>query len=240
MSLVFCQVTVYIDMKNNVPAAQGQKAIGTRIKPDVEMFRAYPPVVGIDVNATDSMTQSLRNSQFQTATNDPKAGNFGDFTQYEGGRYVVKWVPPAEWSSTNDVNIANGYYNNFSKIDHGYIPGTSTVAPGLDISHEQLMPPNLSLVQVVTTSAYIADVSIFDHLGHFVRHFRQAFGYLGEFSNPERSAPKGFKSYLIWDLHDNKGRLVGQGAYIWKTNFVFEDRSQKIKFTRMGVVRQNP
>jgi hypothetical protein len=227
----------YVDLKGNIPAPKGTPVTGPIIKPDIETFRGFPPVVGIDVNANDPLTQTIRNSQFQTATNDPKAGNFEDFTQFEGSRYVVKWVPPADWNSNSDVNVMNGYYNNFGKVDHGYIPGTTAAIPGSDQSKEQLLPNNISLVQVVTTSAYIADVSIYDNLGHFVRRFRQAFGYLGEFSNRDRQAPRGFKSYLIWDLHDSKGRRVGQGAYIWKTTFTFDDRSQKIKFTRTGVVR---
>ena len=67
---------------------------------------------------------------------------------------------------------------------------------------------------MVSTSRYVARVSIFDNLGNPVAGFVQAFGYQGELSNLERVVPNGMVSFLVWDLRDRKRQKVGNGAYI--------------------------
>lgn len=222
----------YVDLRDNVPATAGTRLQGVQIKPDVEVFRGFPPVVGININAPsgNAAIDRERNRRFQIATNNPQGDGFESYATRSNDQtqLQVLWVPPADW------NVFT--YTGIGKIDQGYMPyqGTPVIA---DNQRETPFPPNISAVQVVTTTAYVVDVAIFDHIGQHVRNFRQSFGYMGEFSNPDRIAPKGFKSYLVWDLMDKNGYRVGQGAYIWKATFTFADRSQKVQFTRTGVIR---
>jgi hypothetical protein len=99
------------------------------------------------------------------------------------------------------------------------------------------LPRTLSAVQVVSTGKYVATVSIYDTQGRFVKLFRQAFGYQGELTNGARRTNKGLVSYLVWDLKDSKGQKAGQGVYIWKVLFAFENGKQEIQYTRTGVMR---
>jgi hypothetical protein len=222
----------YVDIKDNVPASAGSRLQGIEIKPDVEVFRGYPPVVGININTStgNAALDDLRNRRFQVATNNPEGDGFDSYAtrSADQSKLQVKWVPPADWDAAT--------YTGIGKIDQGYLPHMGTPVR-TDNQRETPFPANISAVQVVTTTAYVVDVSIYDHLGQHVRNFRQSFGYMGEFSNPDRIAPKGFKSFLIWDLMDKNGYRVGQGAYIWKATFTFADRSQKVQFTRTGVMR---
>lgn len=57
-------------------------------------------------------------------------------------------------------------------------------------------------VRIIGRGRYLARVSIFDHLGAFVRSFRQSFGYRGELDNPARRTPLGLRSFLVWDMRD--------------------------------------
>jgi|GEM_PF-2522784 len=224
----------YVDLHNNIPAKIGSKLIGPVAPPKVEVFRAFPPVVGIDINNDPGSPLSPieimeRNKRFQVATNDPKNNDLFDYTTTVGDEVSIQWIPPA------DFYLNPNYLNSFSP-EHGYIPrgGVSNIA---DLQGPQYLPNGISTIQVVTTTPYIADVAIFDNLGNHVTSFRQSFGYMNEFSNSNRIHYKGFVSYLVWNLRDKKDQRVGQGVYIWKVTFSFDDRSQKVQFTKMGVVR---
>jgi hypothetical protein len=41
-------------------------------------------------------------------------------------------------------------------------------------------------------------------------------------------------------MKDSHGSPVGQGAYVWKVNFTFQETNKKseVRFTRTGVVRR--
>lgn len=234
----------YTDLKGNIPSKAGVKIAGTLIPPDVDL-RGFPPVVGIGINyvadPNNPASQALmaaNNIKFQVATNDLKnnTNSASSFTTYDKGQWVVKWIPPADYG-VDGYDYIGG---NYADVDHGYIPRGDSKPTVADEKELTNLPDTLSAIEVVTTTPYVANVTIYDHLGNFVRSFRQSFGYMGEFKNANRIAKNGFRSFLIWDLRDRKGQRVGQGVYIWKTVFTFEDRSQKVKFTRTGVVRLNP
>ena len=126
----------------------------------------------------------------------------------------------------------NQPFNPFVPANPGALP-ISTTDPGVEVR----LPSTISTVQVVSTGKYIATVSIFDTHGRFIKQFRQAFGYQGELTNGERRTNKGLVSYLVWDLKDSKGQKAGQGVYIWKVTFAFENGNQEVQYTRTGVMR---
>jgi hypothetical protein len=103
------------------------------------------------------------------------------------------------------------------------------------------MPSGISTVQVITSAAYLAHITIFDNLGNYVRTMTQSFGHNGELRNGSRTVEGGQVSFLVWDMKDSHGSMVGQGVYVWKVNFTFEDTNRKseVRFTRTGVLRQN-
>ena len=56
--------------------------------------------------------------------------------------------------------------------------------------------------------------------------------------NARRFVPGGLVSYLWWDTRDSKGQMAGQGVYVWKTLFHFQNGKQEVRFTRTGLVRK--
>ena len=95
-------------------------------------------------------------------------------------------------------------------------------------------------LQVITSTAYIAKISIFDNLGHFVRTMTQSFGGNGELRNRLRTVEGGQVSFLVWDMLDYTGARVGQGVYVWKVSFTFLEKNKKaeVRYTRTGVLRR--
>lgn len=209
----------YTDVKFNIPPVNGRPLTGNPPPRQIELFRGYPPVVGISADRPG----------FLAINNDPRKGDGRtDYSVVDSvtGKYATTWIAP-----------------------HGFTPGKPFVAPvprngvvtpatGTEITEPTTLPDNISTVQVVSTSKYIADVAIFDNNGNFVRKFRQAFGYWGEMGNRNRIASKGQVSYLVWDMRDHRGQKAGQGVFIWKVNFTFENQKQEVQYTRTGVMRR--
>ncbi|MEO6094631.1 MAG: hypothetical protein ABIW76_02780 [Fibrobacteria bacterium] len=211
----------YTDLAGNLPPIHGEKLIGNKPSREIELFRGYPPVAGMNASYTG----------FVVVNNDPQSDQGSEYSKRNGPRYETVWVPPADFPP-------------------GFVPGVSVYVPivpalGADVTPNQdkgrvgPMPLNISTVQVISTGEYIAEVSIFDNLGNFVKTFRQAFGYLGELNNQQRAAKRGLVSYLVWDLKNAKGQKAGQGVYVWKVIFRFKNGKQEIRYTRTGVMR-NP
>ena len=91
-----------------------------------------------------------------------------------------------------------------------------------------------------SSTAYLARITIFDNLGHFVRSMTQSFGHNGELRNRLRTVEGGQVSFLVWDMKDHTGSKVGQGVFVWKVNFTFTEKNKKseVRYTRTGVLRQ--
>lgn len=204
------------DLVMNIPSPHGIQLRGRRPPREIELFRGYPPVVGFD---------SANTPGFLLVTNDPRNGNNMDFSRPDDqGRYQIYWVPPVGYVSGQPFNPM--------------IPANPASLPvGQDLTTAGVLPRNISTIQVVSTGKYIAHVSIFDNHGQFMKSFVQAFGYQGELNNGARVATKGLVSYLVWDLKDSKNRKAGQGVYIWKVVFRFENGKQEIQYTRTGLMR---
>jgi hypothetical protein len=95
------------------------------------------------------------------------------------------------------------------------------------------------VVQVITSSRYVATVNLYDQLGNFVKTWEQKFGYDGELNNPSRITEKGLRSFLVWDELDAKGQRAGQGVYVWKVIFRFDANKQEVRLIKTGLVRFN-
>ncbi|HKP95000.1 MAG TPA: hypothetical protein VJ385_04510 [Fibrobacteria bacterium] len=211
----------YTDLFGNLPPEHGEPIQGPKPAREIELFRGYPPVAGMNPSSPG----------FVVVNNDPQSDLGSEYSTKSGAGYQTKWVPPADFPTGAYDAVKNPYVP--------VIPGaiTAPVEPGKDAGTFSVMPPGISTVQVISTGEYIADVAIFDNLGNFVKSFKQAFGYRGELNNQERAAKRGLVSYLVWDLRNNSGQKAGQGVYVWKVVFRFKAGKQEIRYTRTGVMR---
>jgi hypothetical protein len=213
---------VYTDVPGNIPSKTGIRLEGADRDRLIQLFRGYPPVAGLDPN----------NSSYQVAVQDSRDPDKSGYSSNTGSGWEVNWIPPVGF---DEQTVEKG------GAGHGFIPknpkdsATGETDPGRIVP----MPPFLSAVQVVSTAPYVADVSIFDHLGNFLVSFRQSFGYRGEMGNDQRLAHtgNGLVSYLWWDTRDKNGQYAGQGVYVWKTIFHFQNGKQEVMFTRTGLMR---
>jgi hypothetical protein len=218
----------FFDEFRNIPPEKGEKLKGIKPPKEIELVRGYPPVVGCAATTT---CFSISSTEDKSETNP--LNRISSYSP-EGG-YQVLWIPPVGFdpSNPNAFFLPNGLSN------QGYVPNLASNTQQIsdDPTRIQGMPTNISALQVVSSGRYVADITIFDNLGNFIRKFRQSFGYQGELNNIQRTVSKGMVSYLLWDLHDQKGQRAGQGVYVWKVLFTFENHKQEVQYTRTGVLR---
>ncbi len=204
----------YTDLNRNLPPSYGIPLDGNAPPRKIELFRGYPPVVGMSPDKPG----------FVVVTNDPRKGDDKDYSSRNAaGKYITTWVPPYGYVAGTD----------FQPV----IPDIRTAPTGTESQTDALLPIGISTIQVVSTGKYIADISIYDNDGVFVRKLRQAFGFHGELNNRNRISNRGLVSYLVWDLRDAHGQKAGQGVYVWKVTFRFDQGKQEIQYTKTGVVR---
>lgn len=210
----------FTDMPGNVPSQVGVPITGTDPKLVIRAFKGYPPVAGLDAG----------NAGFTVANQDNLSD--GTFRKEVGiDRNVeVIWVPPVGFDASDPVRSLDRAARDFDNPQAGDRSGEN--------AHPVPMPPGISTVQVITSTAYLARITIFDNLGNFVRTMSQAFGHNGELRNGSRTVDGGQVSFLVWDMKDSHGNRVGQGVYVWKVNFTFEDKNKKseVRYTRTGVL----
>jgi hypothetical protein len=212
----------YADLPGNLPPAHGEILTGNFPPRRIEFLQGYPPVAGMDPASRS----------FAIGNGDTHAS--AQFIPQPGSNWVVEWIPPADWPA-------------------GYVPGVTVYSPekhapedsvksGQDPATNGSMPAGIGTVQVVSTAEYVADVSIYNNLGNWVKSFSQAFGYRGELANTKRRAKsgKGLVSFLVWDLKDMRGQKAANGAYIWKIQFRFKTGKQTVRYVRTGLVRSLP
>lgn len=204
----------YTDLNINAPPEQGVILKGRQRPRAIELFRGFPPVVGMTAG----------NPGFLVVNNDPRKGDNLDYsTKTPSGKYEVQWIPPVGFVSNKQFNPV--------------IPPIGTLPTGVESSVPVPFPNGYASVQVVSVGQYVVDVSIFDNNGNFVRKFKQAFGFNGELKNKNRFVDRGVVSYLIWDLKDYKGQKAGQGVFIWKALFRFDTNKEEVQYTKTGVMR---
>ncbi|MBF0433098.1 MAG: hypothetical protein HQK83_17600 [Fibrobacteria bacterium] len=143
-------------------------------------------------------------------------------TNEDGGySYARHWVKPV------------GLQNDGTVSPSGDLCGSGII----EIRGNTEYPENcLSTVQVLSTDRYMAEITIFDHLGKFVHQSIQSFGYCGELENPVRRSPQGLKSWLVWNQKDLQENYVGSGVYIWRVKFT-SSSGKYIGVYRQGIVR---
>lgn len=211
----------YTDVPNNLPPIHGVILKGAKAPKEIELFRGYPPVAGMNPNVPG----------FVVVNNDPQSADGSVYSDNAQGGFQTYWVRPADFPA--DFESGHSVYTPI-------VPAIgSAIVPGQDGGTRAVMPPGISTVQVVSTGEYIADVAIFDNLGNWVTSFKQAFGYRGELDNRDRFANKGMVSYLVWNLNNPIGPRPGQGVYVWKVVFRFKTGKQEIRYTRTGVMRDS-
>jgi hypothetical protein len=145
--------------------------------------------------------------------------------QYMNGPNGVEivWIPPVGF------NPVSGEVLNSIPMD--------TASQGVETSTLELKPAETSLVQVVSTGRYVATVRISDSANRLVREFTQNFGYHGELNNRNRVTPKGLASYLVWNNRNLNGRLVADGAYLWRIGFTFKDGTEYQIAAKTGIFK---
>jgi fibro-slime domain-containing protein len=203
----------YSDLLLNWAPKHGTKMDGDK-PPKQVAIQGYPAVVGCE--PTDPC--------FGISNNDPGDGN--RYVKPNGnGEGVRVFLPP-------------GYvYDPNKQYTEPVFPSPDDSSRGTDNSDGVELPKNISTVQVVSTGRYRCNITLFDHIGNFVNSWQQTFGFHGELYNNNRIVPGGMVSYLVWNLKDKKGRHAGQGVYVWKMVFLFDNNKQEIRYTRTGVLR---
>ncbi len=89
---------------------------------------------------------------------------------------------------------------------------------------------------------YTAKVFVLDHLGQYLDHWTQQFGYCKEFENEDRQSLTNIENFfindLIWDMYDSRDRLVGSGIYFWKVAITYESGKTESFTKQMGLIRR--
>jgi fibro-slime domain-containing protein len=206
------------DVAGNTPPTTGIKLIGADRQRIIQLFRGFPPVAGLTPS----------NPTYQVAVQDSRDPNKGGYSNQAG---AILWIPPVDFKATSAEDM---------KSWTPYVPpsATSQGTGESDNTDYADFPIWLNAIQVITTSKYVARLTICDNFGNVVHKSTQSFGYRGEMGNIRRVVPKGLVSWLIWDGKDTRGQLAGQGVYIWKVVFTFETGKQEIEYTRTGIIRQ--
>jgi hypothetical protein len=203
----------FTDLSGNRPGRLGVPLDGNNPRQIIRDMAGYPPVAGLNPNG---------NIYIVANSNDPKSGSVVK-TNPNGD---IVWIPPVDWKPGNS-------YNPKIDVNINTRPGDGVVeAQGL-----RVLPRGISVVQVITSGRYIAHITLYDNLGHFVRSWKQKFGFDGELRNSYRITDKGVRSFLVWDRKDTEGQKAGQGVYVWKVHFELEENKQELRITRTGVVR---
>ncbi|MEO6095394.1 MAG: fibro-slime domain-containing protein [Fibrobacteria bacterium] len=212
----------YSDIPGNKPPEYGVELKGADGKTIIQVFRGFPPVAGLDPN----------DPAFQVAIQDSRDPDKQGYSTPGSQRpWEVVWIPPAGFDGDEDDW-------SYTPIKVGKVSDLPTGSR--ETATPVRLPRNLSAIQVVSTTAYIARITIYDLYGNFVNSSIQVFGAAGELGNRARRAPKGIGmvSYLVWDMKDSMGQKAGNGVYVWKVTFEFKGGKQEIQYTKTGLMRK--
>jgi hypothetical protein len=103
----------------------------------------------------------------------------------------------------------------------------------VESAHIERLPRNVSTVEIISTSAYVCHVRIFDYKNRLIAQFQQDFGHHGEMRNPSRAMPMGMASFLAWDTEAG-GLHVDGGIYRWEIVFDLPDGSTQNRGVETG------
>ena len=214
----------YSDLVGNLPGSLGAPLKGNDPVLVIRSFKGYPPVAGIEAG----------NPGFLVSTHQLPGSTSLDFTKptNNAGDYEVLWIPPVGYDEKDPVGSLDKISRDFNNNQAGERAG--------EIGYPHTLPTDISTVQVISLTAYLAKITIYDNLGHFVRSMSQGFGHNGELRNKNRTVEGGQVSFLVWDMKDHTGAKVGQGVFVWKVEFTFTEKNvrSEVRYTRTGVLRR--
>ncbi len=100
------------------------------------------------------------------------------------------------------------------------------------------VPDSLQTVRIAAIAPYKAQIVIYDNLSNVVASFSQTFTQeemdMDARGNGYDLSKIGF---LYWDKRSSEGRLVGNGVYIWRIDFKFNDGHKEYRLLKTGVMR---
>lgn len=205
----------FSDLQGNSLPRHGVTLEGINGRNVIQEMRGFPPVAGLDPNKAG----------YQVAVQDTRDADRKPYSTQGGEGWQVLWIPP--------VGFQEGRGFDPYRLEGFDRPGRNERETATPVE----MPKGISAIQVVATSAYVAQITIFDMYGNVVAHSVQAFGGRGELNNLARATSKGMAGFLIWDQKDRFGQKAGQGVYVWKVLFRFETGKNEVRYVRTGLVR---
>ncbi|MBF0432693.1 MAG: hypothetical protein HQK83_15525, partial [Fibrobacteria bacterium] len=203
----------------NAPRSRLQVITGADNPNPITNSNIFVPVMGPGLNDPNSMVVNL----YVDKQGNVMPGRGAVLVQDQSGTssYERVWVPPFGLKKNGTV----------------LSPDATCMSGAAESAAQEAYPDNcLSSVQVFSTESYVAEISIFDHLGIFIHQSVQYFGQCGELENKNRRTPQGFMSWLVWNQEDLQGQYVGTGVYIWKIKFT-TSAGQYTEVYRQGIVR---
>ncbi|MBF0433164.1 MAG: hypothetical protein HQK83_17930, partial [Fibrobacteria bacterium] len=211
----------YVDASPNAnrPGEAAITILGPKSKNPIKHSTIFVPVLGVGLNDPRSLTVNIHMEQNGQVV--PGRDVISVLHSDGTSEYQRVWVKPIGLQGDGSV-----------------LPPYMECGRNMSEANGQTeFPENcLSTVKIISTDAYMAEISIFDHLGKFVHQSVQYFGYCREMENHHRRSPSGLQSWLVWNQRDPGGDYVGTGVYIWKVKFT-TNAGQHTAIYRQGVVR---
>ena len=102
----------------------------------------------------------------------------------------------------------------------------------------ELVPDSLQTIRISSIAPYKARVIIYDNYSNVVTSFNQSFTKeemeMDSRGNENDHSKLGF---LYWNERSSEGRKVGDGVYIWRIDFRFNDGHKEYRVLKTGVKR---
>ncbi|MBF0431832.1 MAG: chitobiase/beta-hexosaminidase C-terminal domain-containing protein [Fibrobacteria bacterium] len=211
----------YADLatEKNQPSQAETILLGVDGKGIISNSHIFVPVEGFGIGSPENM---MANHSFDDNGKIVIGNNVRTLTNQDGSIEVIQeWIRPHGLRSDGTIDSKNQQCH----------------SNDMETSEPSIYPRNcLSSVQVFSKEKYVAQIVIFDNLGKFVHSSVQRFGDCGELDNPLRRTPQGKVSWLVWNMKNSDGELVGTGVYIWKVKFVTPN-GVRSGIYRQGIVR---
>ncbi|MFA6837034.1 MAG: VWA domain-containing protein, partial [Fibrobacteraceae bacterium] len=141
-----------------------------------------------------------------------------------------------------EIKGANGAMYLYDIAANPPISGTGKTSKWIPPEESSLqdVPDSISTVKVLSAAPYTAEIFIYDGLANFVISMTQKFGYHGEMEDTLRgnSENRAKIGYLYWNQRSDAGRKVGNGVYIWRIVFKFEDGHSEYRLLKTGILRK--
>lgn len=103
----------------------------------------------------------------------------------------------------------------------------------------ELVPDSLQTIRISSIAPYKARVIIYDNYSNVVTSFNQTFTKeemeMDSRGNENDHSRLGF---LYWNERSSEGRKVGDGVYIWRIDFRFNDGHKEYRLLKTGVKRR--